>query len=761
MTDTSPHPHAVRGRFTLRAKLMLAFVLVSLIGFVAALVILPGLYIWSQNREIDQTIESNAQTLRISFETEIQSRTITQRRASAAAGNLIRLFPSLSPYFNLQSLEGMTHPLLPKEFLETLRKAEVPAPLQEQVARGFGALEERFKIVLFIPWRVPPLSKRISLVESPDRRALYIPFLTPFEVEGFSGTLAMANDPSDPLLFEHTERKMSELLDYLRDVGLRSAKELVYFSQPEMELNEGLAEKVAVSGSLDYWEIQDEEGAQRRLYVPVDTLREHGGLVGAFCIIYPATRWLYAMRDLLTGPAVYLSLGIAALLAVIFSYFFAQGISRPIQQLTEGAVAIAQGRLDRTVSVLSQDEIGVLAKTFNEMTDRLRATLGQLRERAETIEQQNVELDRRFKELTALQNYTENVLSTVDSAIFSVDLDGVIRRPNRAAHALLGLQDGCHLDELASEGLRERLQAALETGETTVSDEMQVATPEGESAPFALSVSPLREGAAIRGAVAVLTDLQTIKNLEALVSRQERLAALGQLTAGVAHELRNPLSIIKACAEILHRRFSGESGENGLCRDIIDEVDRLSRVVSDFLTFARPSQPSRRTVHLNELLAHTLDRVERGEHSGEVIILRELADPLPSVDADPEQIEQVLLNLIRNGLESMGLRGALEIRSGQSAEEGEVWFEVRDHGQGMDEATRRRVFDPFYTTKAEGTGLGLSICHRILEAHGGSIVVAETSKGGGTTFRVSFPKSEKEGMNSDLAAQSPVEAVRS
>ncbi len=758
MTDTSPQSPPPRRRFTLRAKLMLAFVLVSLIGFVAALVILPGLYIWSLNREIDQSIEGNLQTLTRSFQAEVEFRRKTAKIAEDWA-EILRLYvPMLSKQFDFEPLNSRNAPLSPEDILEALETAKVDSELLDSIRRDLDLVQEQFKIVRLAPWRVPSLTERIGLVPSPTSDEYHIPFLVSFDAPGFEGALILADHATDPIRFDEVDK---QLYGYLRQVGLQVARDVVYYTWEEVEDNPKMLEAATVHGGEDHWEIQGKEGTQRLLFIPVDDLSARGKLAGVYCIPYPPTPWVYALTDLITGSAAYIALGVAALLAVIFSYFFAQGISRPIKQLTEGAVAIAQGRLDQTVKVSSQDEIGVLAKTFNEMTDRLRVTLGQLRERAETIEQQNAELDRRFKELTALQNYTENVLSTVDSAIFSVDLDGVIRRPNRAAHALLALQDGCHLEELASEALRERLQAALETGETTVSDETQMATDEGERVPFALSVSPLREGPSIRGAVAVLTDLQTIKNLEALVSRQERLAALGQLTAGVAHELRNPLSIIKACAEILHRRFSGESGENGLCRDIIDEVDRLSRVVSDFLTFARPSQPHRRTVHLNNLLEHTLNRVERGNPNGESVIVRRLEEPLPHIDADPEQIEQVLLNLVRNGLESMGSKGVLEVRSGQSVEEGEVWFEVQDHGQGMDEATRRRVFDPFYTTKAEGTGLGLSICHRIMESHDGAIEVTETAKGGGTTFRVSFPKSGKEGMNNALPAQGPMETVHS
>lgn len=771
-------------RVSIHRKLMVAFVLVSLIGFVAAVVVLPRLFVLAYNRQIEGTFAPNSQILRTRFYAEVyRFETVYPvaeplKETAAYLGAMIGSATSASPSADFKAAWG-SNPIDLVTLFDRLADWGASPQLEEYFST-VQPLTLQFDILRVLPRKVLPLAEHLSVWS--EGGSYYLPLLEPivFQVgdEEVQWTLLAARHKREPLAFSGDEFTSEEITRELAKVGLSSATEVAYFPVPEI-IDESTESLKTASDIIFYneedleaaAELKSEAGAmvdapffereaeavkrfQRRIYVPVENLSEPGEIAGLFLISYPPPRWQMAFQELASTPS-YTAVGLAALLAIILSYFFALGITRPIQALTEGAIDIAQGRLERRVTVSTADEIGVLADTFNEMTDRLQRTLQELRERAETIETQNAELDRRFNQLNVLQNYTENVLSTVDSAIFSVDPSGRIRRPNRAAQFLLGLEDGCLIEDLDSEDLRDRLQSVLEGGDSVVSEEITVRSPLEECIPAALSVSPLEESDSVAGAVAVLTDLQAIKNLEALVSRQERLAALGQLTAGVAHEIRNPLSIIKACAEILRQRFESSPGEDGLCRDIIEEVDRLSRVVSEFLTFARPTQPRPRPVALNELLARTLDLVERGESSG-LEFVREFDPDLPPVSADTDQIEQVLLNLIRNGVEAMQSSGILRVRTGLAAERGVAFFEVKDSGEGMSEETRRKIFDPFYTTKASGTGLGLSICHRIVEAHGGGIEITQTGPGEGTTIRVTLPVYEDE----ELSAQMPMGTLR-
>jgi PAS domain S-box-containing protein len=743
MNETNPsYSGRFRSSLSLRAKLALAFVIVSMIGFVVAFLIFPSLYVRSKNRAIEQSRPEYAHALRQLFWARVIVAEDTSSPLSLVelAKKSIHILEH-SEAFAL-AVSGLDQPVRIHDLIQRINPQD--AINLDRFRQDALLVSQNFSEVWIFPYPYPDLNERLSMFYRASTGQFFLPIVFPLEFPDydFKGSIVFGNHLRNPLEF-HAEDSQDPKEAFEKLSGMlwqEMVADIIFLSPEEIEANKSLMEGAREHGQEPFWEERSvlTPGGRvvRMLCIPVDRVSEPEQLAGIFCVIYKPTFGLVTLQELTTTEA-YLALAVAALLAIVFSVFFARSMTRPLSELTEGALLISEGKLDQNVRVSSSDEIGILAETFNEMRQRLRQTLADLRERAETIETQNRELDRQFNELRALQNYTENILATVEGAIFSVDLEGYIRRPNRACERLLGLQDGQSIESLATAQLREKLHEAIEEGESTFSEEMAVITPEGEKISTALSVSPLLEDKRVLGAVAVITDLQDIKNLEALVRRQERLAALGELTAGVAHEIRNPLSIIKACADILRQRFAGQPGENGLCTDIIEEVDRLSRVVSDFLSFARPSEPNCQPVVLSEIVRRTAERLERDEGLGTRIRL-ELEEQLPAVDADIDQVEQVLLNLIRNGSEAMKNSGVLTLRTGSDQEQKTVWVEVEDQGEGMEEATLARLFDPFFTTKAEGTGLGLSICHRIMDSHDGGISVTSVP-GKGTTFRIAFP----------------------
>jgi signal transduction histidine kinase len=220
--------------------------------------------------------------------------------------------------------------------------------------------------------------------------------------------------------------------------------------------------------------------------------------------------------------------------------------------------------------------------------------------------------------------------------------------------------------------------------------------------------------------------------------RAERLAAVGRISAQITHEIRNPLNSLGLNAELLGEELAGGPPEaRALVRAISREVDRLEAVAEEYLRFARLPRPAKAREDLNELLAGLLDFVAPEMAAAGVEVRRELAPGLPPVDADEGQLRAAFLNLLRNSREAMAGGGSVTVRT-RDAGGGEVEAEVADTGPGISPEDRRRIFEPFFSTKAGGTGLGLAFALQVVEEHGGS-VGCDSEPGRGTVFRVRLP----------------------
>jgi len=271
------------------------------------------------------------------------------------------------------------------------------------------------------------------------------------------------------------------------------------------------------------------------------------------------------------------------------------------------------------------------------------------------------------------------------------------------------------------------------------------------------------------GLVAILTDRTELKRAEVSARRKERLASLGELSAGVAHEIRNPLAGIGASAQLLSERLGADENHRRLIELILDEVARLDRIVESMLQFARPPEPQLRLAPLGAVLDRALGLLaEEAETSG-VTIETHPAGELPQIWIDPDQIEQVVLNLARNALQAMEESGGaltltlrrvsrpryIRVRSGRRREdrggvqpaEGPLqdWveLEIQDTGHGIPPEELDRIFNPFYTTRKRGTGLGLAISEAIVREHGGMITV-QSRPGHGTTVLVDLPEDKRQ-----------------
>jgi signal transduction histidine kinase len=232
------------------------------------------------------------------------------------------------------------------------------------------------------------------------------------------------------------------------------------------------------------------------------------------------------------------------------------------------------------------------------------------------------------------------------------------------------------------------------------------------------------------------------RRLEQRLQQTERLKSLGTLAAGIAHEIRNPLATINFNAQMLQRELELDESQSQMLGDLLQEVRKIDTIVREVLSFARPREPQFLSANLNDIVRHCHNLSKVHIRKAHVDFRMELEEALPDLVMDSDQISQVVMNLLINAVEAMPQGGRLTVRTRYADEIPAVVLSVEDTGEGILPEDEGRIFDPFFTRKAEGTGLGLSICRRILERHGAHMEV-ESTWGEGSTFRVIFPLDEK------------------
>jgi signal transduction histidine kinase len=223
------------------------------------------------------------------------------------------------------------------------------------------------------------------------------------------------------------------------------------------------------------------------------------------------------------------------------------------------------------------------------------------------------------------------------------------------------------------------------------------------------------------------------------IKRADRLSAVGQLSAGLAHEIRNPLASIEGAAEIVDERSSAEEIREfrGI---ILKECRRLNRLLTSLLDFARPRTPELREVDVGKVFDSVIELWSATAGKSGVAVRKEIQPGLPRIECDPEQLTQVVLNLVINATQAMPEGGEVVMSARQH--DARIRIDVRDQGGGIPEENLERIFNPFFTTKDEGTGLGLSVVHQIVTQHGGRVIV-ERNQNRGMTFSLEFPRHGK------------------
>jgi two-component system sensor histidine kinase HydH len=345
--------------------------------------------------------------------------------------------------------------------------------------------------------------------------------------------------------------------------------------------------------------------------------------------------------------------------------------------------------------------------------------------------------------LNTMTTYATNVVENMPDGLISIDAEGEIVTVNNRVREIFGLRGVSDQHrELKKKFLpfATPLLDSLRQNRIVLEQEMEY-PHKGGSIPLAVSAARLiSDDEENQGTVFILRDLREIKALQERVTRSERLAALGSLAAGVAHEIRNPLSSIKGFAQFFLKKNPPGSTDHKYSEVMIQEVERLDRVIANLLDYANPKAPAQERTALADIIHRSIALITDDAKAKKVDVTVEIEEKIPPVKVDKDQITQVLLNIALNGLDAMKEGGKLTIRSFMDEESNVVIIEVEDTGHGIPEKELPRIFDPFYTTKKTGTGLGLAIAHRIVENHGGTLSVKSTGKSG-TMFRITVPGS--------------------
>jgi two-component system sensor histidine kinase HydH len=345
------------------------------------------------------------------------------------------------------------------------------------------------------------------------------------------------------------------------------------------------------------------------------------------------------------------------------------------------------------------------------------------------------------KSLQDTSAIADEVVTSLPVGLIATDKDGKIAFYNSAAERITGLNlsEARGKDpEFILPGHFCGLTESLDRGESISEKEMECEFTENKIVPVSVSASKIiNEEEQFVGQVMIIRDLGEVRRLQDEVRRKEKLAAIGGLAAGVAHELRNPLSSIKGIASYFKNKFDEDSSDKEMAGVMIHEVDRLNRVISELLEFARPPEIKLMTTDVNSLILHSVRLIEKEASSKEIEIRLDLSQQPLSAEIDSDRFSQCLLNLYLNSLQAMGKGGQLSIKD-FLADEGLIIIEIRDTGSGIKAENLNKIFDPYYTTKSKGTGLGLAIVHKIIEAHNGNIKV-RSDPGQDTAFTISIP----------------------
>lgn len=426
------------------------------------------------------------------------------------------------------------------------------------------------------------------------------------------------------------------------------------------------------------------------------------------------------------------SISLVLLEIVIFgSYLLAGYITRPIQSILGKVNDVADGHFDFRLKIKRKDELGQLANRINAMIRNLGHYTSRLKQM--------------YEENRAVKEHLESIINQTADAIHITDLEGKVLRVNRAFEQLYGFRsrevEGRLLKIIPPEAEEEmkRQHAQLIEGMSITSNETIWMKKDGTRVEVSVSTAPVRDEAGeITALISVSRDITSRNRMEELLRRSEKLTTVGQLAAGVAHEIRNPLTTLRGFLQL--QQQSNKLNHRHLDL-MLSELDRINLIVGEFLILAKPQAVHFQERDIRFILGDVISLLDSQAHLHGVEFVLQASSESAMVHCEENQLKQVFINVLKNGMEAMPNGGSIHIKLKVDESAKRVRIEIRDEGIGIPEEMMSKLGEPFFTNKESGTGLGLMVSQRIIQSHKGMMDIKSVMNRG-TTVIIELPASE-------------------
>lgn len=397
-----------------------------------------------------------------------------------------------------------------------------------------------------------------------------------------------------------------------------------------------------------------------------------------------------------------------------------------------------------------QNDLKVLLEAFDNFkknTDKLQTAYNFLQKKVESLntelEERNIQLKESLNTIEEMKKFSDSILLHINSGVIAIDTTGIIQIFNKNAENFFNLKSENVINKNYKEVFSKipedlsLLKVLQEQNEIAYSDiEFDY---NNIHTHINYNAKPVFDNEnRLLGSVQIFRDLTEIKELEKIVQRQKTLAALGEMAANVAHEIRNPLGGIEGFASLLKRKVKDEKNKK-IADRIVDGVRNLNSIITNLLYYTRPMSLNLMNLNIQNLIMETVNHIKSDNNPiiENVDFVYLFSDDFPEISADPQKLKQVFFNLIYNAVHSLNKYNK-EVKIRTDSFEKRVIVEIEDNGCGIEENLQEKVFNPFFTTKDEGTGLGLAITMKIIETHNGKIEIVK-SDNEGTKFKITLP----------------------